>query len=125
MLFQRLPEFASDVARYESRTLNGNVSHFKKSITLPVDSSGSSKKSSMSIQSEKSSGSYNNLRDSYVDYRDERKSSAGRKTISDLVQSDPEIRAHRKRGIIAPHAPLDVGRFAADLNYDKFEKDEK
>ena len=79
----------------------------------------------MSIESEKSSGSYNDHRDSYSEYRDERKSSAGRKTISDLVQSDPEKRARRKRGIIAPHAPLDAGRFPTDLNYDKFEKDEK
>lgn len=110
-------------ARFESKAANGNVAHFKKSITLPVDSAWSSKKSSyISIQSDKSTGSVNNFRDSDSD---ERKSSAGRKTISDLVQSDPQKQGRRKRGIIAPHAPFDTGRLPTDLNYEKFTKDEK
>ncbi|CAH0720765.1 unnamed protein product, partial [Brenthis ino] len=123
----KLPEMVQDVqdveARFESKAANGNVAHFKKSITLPVDSAWSSKKSSyVSIQSDKSTGSINNFRDSDSD---ERKSSAGRKTISDLVQSDPQKQGRRKRGIIAPHAPFDTGRLPSDLNYEKFTKDEK
>lgn len=84
----------------------------------------SSKKSSyMSIQSVKSTCSCGKDSDSEV--LDDRKSSAGRKTISDLMQTDPEKRGRRKRGVIAPHAPLDNVRTSIDLQYDKFEKDAK
>nr|XP_034840640.1 cGMP-dependent protein kinase, isozyme 1-like isoform X2 [Maniola hyperantus] len=77
----------------------------------------------MSIQSEKSRNSY---RDSEGEgYLNDRKSSTGRKTISDLVQTDPDKRNQRKRGIIAPHVPPEIGRFSGDLQYEKFVKDEK
>ncbi|XP_068629325.1 cGMP-dependent protein kinase, isozyme 1-like [Battus philenor] len=104
---------------------NGNAVQFKKSITLPVDQGISSKKSSyMSIQSEKSTFSCDKDSDSDV-LDDGRKSSSGRKTISDLMQSEPEKRGRRKRGVIAPHAPLDTVRSSIDLQYEKFQKDHK
>ncbi|CAH2259125.1 jg9980 [Pararge aegeria aegeria] len=119
----KLPESIPDEPKIDGTVTNGNVTIFKKSITLSVDPGGSSKKSSyMSIQSEKSRHSY---RDSEVEYLEDRKSSTGRKTISDLVQTDPDKRRQRKRGIIAPHAPPETGRFSGDLQYDKFTKDEK
>ncbi|XP_052737778.1 cGMP-dependent protein kinase 1-like [Bicyclus anynana] len=119
----KLPENIPDVPRNEGAISNGNVALSKKSITLSVDPGGSSKKSSyMSIQSEKSRSS---ARDSESECLEDRKISSGRKTISDLVQTDPNKRSERKRGIIAPHAPLEIGRFSGDLQYDKFAKDEK
>nr|XP_026495177.1 cGMP-dependent protein kinase, isozyme 1-like [Vanessa tameamea] len=122
----RFPAVVPETPKVENIVINGNASHFKKSISLSVDPGGSSKKSSyMSIQSEKSITDFSNQRDSDSENADERKSSAGRKTISDLVQTDPEKRARRKRGIIAPHTPLDSERFPTDLNYEKFTKDEK
>ncbi|XP_046965323.1 cGMP-dependent protein kinase, isozyme 1-like [Vanessa cardui] len=121
----RFPDVVPETPKVENIVINGNASHFKKSISLSVDPGGSSKKSSyMSIQSEKSITGFSNQRDSDSENADERKSSAGRKTISDLVQTDPEKRARRKRGIIAPHTPLDGERFPSDLNYEKFTKDE-
>lgn len=74
----------------------------------------------MSVQS-----TYSNHRDSDSEYIKERKSSTGRKTVSDLVQTDPERREQRKRGIIAPQPALESGRSLTDLNYEKFAKDEK
>lgn len=76
--------------------------------------------SHMSIQSRKSNFS----RSSDSEF-DERKSSAGRKTISEIVRVDPDKRTRRKRGVIAPHVPLDTSRSLVDLQYEKYEKDEK
>ncbi|XP_045785295.1 cGMP-dependent protein kinase, isozyme 1-like isoform X2 [Maniola jurtina] len=121
----KLPETIPDGPRIDGTITNGIVTIVKKkSITLSVDPGESSKKSSyMSIQSEKSRHSY---RDSEGEgYLNDRKSSTGRKTISDLVQTDPDKRNQRKRGIIAPHAPPEIGRFSGDLQYEKFVKDEK
>lgn len=56
-------------------------------------------------------------------FEGDRKSSAGRKTISEIV-SQPDKRTRRKRGVIAPHAPFDTIRSTVDLNYDKYDKDE-
>ncbi|XP_045491753.1 cGMP-dependent protein kinase, isozyme 1-like [Colias croceus] len=102
-----------------------NVAVYKKSLTLPTDPGGSSKKSSyMSIQSAKSSESINNIKDSDSEASEDPKVSAGRKTISEIVQTNPEKRMRRKRGVIAPHAPLDSARSLTDLQYEKFAKDD-
>ncbi|CAG9585544.1 unnamed protein product [Danaus chrysippus] len=120
----QLPEFLPENSRDETSTTNGNAVILKKSLTLSVDPGISSKKSSyMSIQSEKSSGSNSNIRDSDSENVDERKSSVGRKTISDLMQTNPDMRSRRKRGIIAP--PIDNGKIQTDLSYEKYAKDEK
>ncbi|XP_041977300.1 cGMP-dependent protein kinase, isozyme 1-like isoform X2 [Aricia agestis] len=119
----KIPDFVLQAPRATTEITNGNAVAYQQN-SLSVDPGGSSKKSSyMSIQSEKSSGSY--FQDSDCDTNYDRKSSAGRKTISDLVQNDPEKRVRRKRGVIAPHAPLDNARFLTDLQYEKFEKDDK
>ncbi|KAJ8725588.1 hypothetical protein PYW08_003771 [Mythimna loreyi] len=53
---------------------------------------------------------------------DDRKSSAGRKTISELVQQQQRTkRRRRKSGVIAPHTPTESR--LKDLHYDKYEKD--
>lgn len=70
---------------------------------------------------------------SKISYRDsegnlffeERKSSAGRKTVAELVQNDPDKRVRRKRGVIAPHDVEDNKRSLSDLQYEKYEKDDK
>ncbi|CAH2074102.1 unnamed protein product, partial [Iphiclides podalirius] len=118
----KLPEAIVDTAQTNDAISNGNGFIYKKSITLSVDPGISSKKSSyMSIQSGKSTGS----KDSDSEETDDRKSSAGRKTISDLMQTDPEKRGRRKRGVIAPHAVVDTVRSSIDLQYEKFEKDDR
>lgn len=90
---------------------------------VPPDVGGSSKKSSyVSVQSEKSRESQ--LRDSDSEVSEDPKISSGRETISEIVQSNPEKRMRRKRGVIAPHAPLDSSRSLTDLQYDKYTKDE-
>lgn len=80
----------------------------------------------MSVISGRSTNSRDSEKDSDIDGPcDDRKSSAGRKTIADLVSKDPDKRNNRKVGIIAPHAPFETVRNTpADLQYDKFEKDE-
>ncbi|KAF9802374.1 hypothetical protein SFRURICE_009056 [Spodoptera frugiperda] len=54
-------------------------------------------------------------------------SSVGRKTISEIVRVNPvERRGQRKNGVIASHLPVDGTRLNdAQLQYDKFKKDEK
>ncbi|CAG4981280.1 unnamed protein product [Parnassius apollo] len=118
----KVPETFTD--NPQANVSNGNGLIYKNSITLPVDPGLSSKKSSdMSIQSEKSASSFG--KDSDSDEIDTRESSAGRKTISDLMQSNPEKRGRRKRGVIAPLASLDNTRNSIDLQYEKHEKDEQ
>lgn len=108
-----LPSGNGDAFAYSSR-ING--SSYNNGVPMDVDK----KTSYMSIQSSKLSYS----KDSDTDhYYDERKSSAGRKTISEIVQMDPDKRVRRKRGVIAPHVPLDTTRSLSDLQYDKYEKD--
>ncbi|XP_013146031.1 PREDICTED: cGMP-dependent protein kinase, isozyme 1-like [Papilio polytes] len=100
----KLPDAVPDAAQTPEAVPNGNGVAYKKSITLSVEQGMSSKKSSyMSIQSEKSTCSCGKDSDSEV--LDDRKSSAGRKTISDLMQNNV--------------------RTSIDLQYDKFEKDAK
>ncbi|CAH0701862.1 unnamed protein product [Spodoptera exigua] len=55
------------------------------------------------------------------------KTSVGRKTISEIVRANPaKRRGRRKSGVIAPHVPADATRLTdAQLQYDKFKKDEK
>lgn len=59
-------------------------------------------------------------------YYDERKSSAGRKTISDLVQNNTSKRLIRteRRGVIAEPVMLpDKKRSLSDIQYDRYDKD--
>lgn len=120
---QKLPEAIVDTVETSEIVPNGNGATYKKeSITVSVDPGMSSKKSSyMSIQSGKSACS----KDSDSEEPENRKSSVGRKTISDLMETDPENRERRKQGIIAPHSALDTVRSSIDLQYEKFQKDEK
>lgn len=76
----------------------------------------SKKSSAVSEHSEKSSH-----RDSDSGVVDDRKSSAGRKTIADLVRVDPFKQERKRRAVIPPPAPIDT----SDLQYDKYEKDER
>lgn len=87
-------------------------------MACPQGSAGEFKKTSnMSIQSGKS-----NYIDSYSEIIDDRKSSAGRKTIADLVRIDPnKQQVNKRRAVIAPPVPVDT----SDLQYEKFAKDER
>lgn len=78
----------------------------------------------MSMESGKSAHSFS--RDSESDNMviDDRKST-GRKTVSEIVRADTAPRSGRKRGVIAPHAPLDTTRAIVDIKYDKYEKDDR
>ncbi|CAH0604635.1 unnamed protein product [Chrysodeixis includens] len=61
-------------------------------------------------------------------YYDERKSSAGRKTISDLVQNNTAKRLIRteRRGVIAePVTTPDKKRSLSDIHYDRYDKDKR
>lgn len=73
----------------------------------------------MSIQSAKTN--YSKESDVEMDGR----ISTTLKTVSDLIQANPEPQAPRKLGIIAPHAPLDTSRTSVDLQYMKYEKDDQ
>ncbi|XP_072944022.1 cGMP-dependent protein kinase 1-like [Epargyreus clarus] len=121
----KIPEPTVDISPSNGLLTNSNGPQFKKSLTISAEPGVSSKKSSyMSVQSEKSSSSNNQMKDSDSETLDERESSAGTKTISEIIANNPEKRERRKRGVIAPHAPHDTVRSYADLQYEKFAKDE-
>ncbi|XP_063821702.1 cGMP-dependent protein kinase, isozyme 1-like [Ostrinia nubilalis] len=76
------------------------------------------KTSAVSQQSRESRSSHMDADSGVVD---DRKSSAGRKTIADLVRIDPNKQERKRRAVIAPPVTVD----ASDLQYDKFEKDQR
>ncbi|CAK1552103.1 unnamed protein product [Leptosia nina] len=122
--FYVLPESNPVHSGANGSSINGTVATYKRNQLLPNDIGELSKNSSyMSVQSDKARESSTN-RDSDSELFEDPKISSGRKTISEIVQSNPERRMRRKRGIIAPHAPLDSARSLTDLQYDKYSKDE-
>lgn len=123
--FQIFPENEETIQTFaETPPTNGYPPTDKLRISLPVPMDTEKKTSYNGSSYSKDSDDYNtSARTSDVLF-DERKSSAGRKTISEIVRVDPDKRTRRKRGIIAPHAPFDAARSPVDLQYDKFDKDE-
>ncbi|XP_063620262.1 cGMP-dependent protein kinase 1-like [Cydia splendana] len=114
-------------------TVNGNVpngttEHPPQQDEVQQQEPGTSPKKSttsyMSIQSGRTTYS----RDSDFEMNSRSNSSTDMKTVSDFItrpaHAEPQ-RSERKRGIIAPHAPLDTSRASVDLQYMKYEKDEK
>ncbi|KAL4719222.1 hypothetical protein ACJJTC_010141 [Scirpophaga incertulas] len=110
---------------YSSRYSNVNNNNYNKteprktdvsSINASVRNSWDSKKPS--TYSGKISVKDSDISDDEV--LDDRKSSAGRKTIADLVRIDPNKQKRKRRAVVALPGPADT----SDLQYEKFEKDQ-
>lgn len=112
-----LPDNDTDFKRVNTEERTSTSVKLVQHIQIPPQAD--KKNSKISVESGESVSTFSN------DHN--RKSSTGRKTISEIVRGDPEKREkqRRKRGIIAPHPTFDAARSLTDLQYDVFEKDER
>ncbi|KAJ2952804.1 hypothetical protein O0L34_g7163 [Tuta absoluta] len=120
----RLPDYIDTITPRNGDLKNGKPLSNSNNFSLSVDQPMSSKKNSnLSVHSIKSIASSSKESDDVEMPEEPRKSSMGRKTVAQLVQASSETGARRKRGVIAPHAPLDTMRSLTDLSFQKYEKD--
>ncbi|CAG9783684.1 unnamed protein product [Diatraea saccharalis] len=121
-----LPEALGEFSpRNDSEISNGySITPVKNnSLSLDVSINDTEHNRDIKIQSSASTSRKSSIKDSDIsdnEILDDRKSSAGRKTISELVRIAPNKHAAKRRAVIPPPIQIDT----TDLQYEKYEKDQ-